>query len=142
MFWGQRLAQQLGLKPGDSLVSSPENLFDLGGIYPLKMKVVGVLNRTYTADDQAIFVDVKTTWVIQGLGHGHVDLAESGTPDVILQQDDQNITANAKLRQYTEITAENINAFHFHGDLANFPITAILALPPDQKAEALLRGTL
>ncbi|MCK5203145.1 MAG: hypothetical protein KAR15_04710, partial [Desulfobacterales bacterium] len=36
---GATVAERLGLKPGDSMTSSPENLFDLAGVYPLKMKV-------------------------------------------------------------------------------------------------------
>jgi len=40
---GARVAERLDLKPGDSLLSSPETLFDLAGVYPLKMKVAGVL---------------------------------------------------------------------------------------------------
>ena len=58
----------MALKAGDSLVSSPESLFDLAGVYPLKMYVAGVLNKSHTSDDLAVFVDLKTTWVIQGLG--------------------------------------------------------------------------
>jgi len=34
---GAKVAENLGLKPGDSLLSSPETLFDLAGVYPLKM---------------------------------------------------------------------------------------------------------
>ncbi|MBW1901665.1 MAG: hypothetical protein JRJ20_08515, partial [Deltaproteobacteria bacterium] len=40
---GAKVAVELGLEPRESLVSSPENLFDLAGVYPLKMRVVGVL---------------------------------------------------------------------------------------------------
>jgi putative ABC transport system permease protein len=61
---GARVAESLGLKPGGSLVSSPETLFDLAGVYPLKMKVVGVLGKSHTSDDLAVFVDLKTAWVI------------------------------------------------------------------------------
>jgi putative ABC transport system permease protein len=50
------------------------------------------------------------------------------------------ITANASLTQYAEITPENISAFHFHGSDENFPLTSIIAVPPDQKNAALLRG--
>ena len=42
---GARVAESLALKPGDSLVSSPESLFDLAGVYPLKMKVAGCSKR-------------------------------------------------------------------------------------------------
>ena len=65
---GPTVADQLGLSPGDFLISSPENPFDLGGVYPLKMNVVGVLARHHTPDDRAVFVDVKTAWVIEGTG--------------------------------------------------------------------------
>ncbi|MGK7932498.1 MAG: ABC transporter permease [Microcystaceae cyanobacterium] len=137
---GASIAQKLNLQVGDTIVSSPENLFDLGGTYPLKMKVVGILDSSKTADDLAIFTDLKTTWIIEGLGHGHLDLVESGTPDVILKQDQQNISANAKLKEYNEITNENLTSFHFHGEQDNFPLTGIIAIPKNQKAEALLRG--
>ncbi len=104
------------------------------------MKIVGILESNKTSDDSAIFVDLKTTWIIEGLGHGHLDLAQSGTPDVILKQDQGNIAANAKLLEYNEITPENLDSFHFHGEKPDFPIIAIIAIPKTQKSEALLRG--
>jgi hypothetical protein len=61
---GAKVAKSLALKPGDSLISSPESLFDLAGVYPLKMKVAGVLKKSHTSDDLAVFVDLKTAWVI------------------------------------------------------------------------------
>ena len=137
---GASIAQKLDLKVGDSIVSSPQNLFDLGGIYPLKMTIVGILASNQTSDDNTIFVDLKTTWIIEGLGHGHLDLVKSGTPDVILKQDQGNIAANAKLPEYNEITSDNLDSFHFHGQQSDFPLTAIIAIPKTQKSEALLRG--
>ena len=50
---GAEVAERLKLKPGDSLLSSPENLFDLAGVYPLKMTVTGVVKRSHSADDLA-----------------------------------------------------------------------------------------
>ena len=41
---------------------------------------------------------------------------------------------------YTEITPENIDTFHFHGNMADLPLTAILAVPYDYKSAVLLRG--
>ena len=137
---GNEVAAQLGLKPGDSIVSSPETVFDLAGVYPLKMQVVGVLERTHSADDLAVFVDVKTAWVIQGMGHGHQDLARADDDSVILERSADNIMANAKLVQYNEITADNIDSFHFHGDAAGYPLTAVIALPNDDKSGTILRG--
>ena len=137
---GAEVATRLGIVVGDSLVSSPDNLFDIAGVYPLKMSVVGVLEDSHGPDDRAVLVDVKTAWVIEGLGHGHQDLAETADSSVILQKDAGSVTANAKLLQYTEITPNNIDSFHFHGSAAGYPLTALLVVPEDDKAEARLRG--
>lgn len=137
---GSAVAEHLELKPGDSLVSSPENLFDLAGIYPLKMKVKGILEKTHTSDDLAVFVDLKTAWIIQGLMHGHEDVRKTRDQTVILKKTDKNVTANAKLFQFTEITKDNMDSFHFHGDNTLYPITAIVAVPYDTKSGTILRG--
>ncbi len=137
---GARVAETLGLKPGDSLFSSPETLFDLAGVYPLKMHVVGVLAPTHSADDLAVFVDLATTWVVQGLVHGHMDVANVTDPTLVMGRSNGNVTATPKLVQYTEITPENIDSFHLHGDPADYPITAVIALPNDEKSGAILRG--
>lgn len=137
---GASVARRLNLGPGDSLVSSPENLFDLAGVYPLKMRVTGVLAPNNSPDDGAVFVDVRTAWIIEGLGHGHQDLAEAAPTDVLLPSDDEVVRANAKLVQYTEITDDNVDSFHFHGEVDDFPLTALLLIPEDKKSEDLLRG--
>jgi putative ABC transport system permease protein len=137
---GANVAEKLGLKPGDTLVTSPETLFDLAGIYPLKMKVAGVLGKSHTSDDLAVFVDLKTAWVIQGLGHGHEDVTRTKDSTVVLKRSDSNVTASAKLFHYTEITDANIDSFHFHGNLGVYPITAVIPVPHDTKSGTILRG--
>ena len=137
---GAKVAEALGLNPEDSLVSSPETLFDLAGVYPLKMKVVGVLEKSHTSDDLAVFVDLKTTWVIQGLGHGHKDVTRLKDPTLVLKRSKSNVAATAKLYHFTEITESNMNSFHFHGNLEGYPITAVIALPYDEKSGTILRG--
>lgn len=137
---GADVARELGLSPGDSIISSPENLFDLAGIYPLKMKVVGVLDRSHTIDDIGIFTDVKSTWIIQGLGHGHMDVTQTEDNSVILKKDSESVTANAKLVQYTEITKDNLDSFHFHGEANQYTLTAVIALPNNTKSATILRG--
>jgi len=137
---GAAVAEDLGLGPGDVIVSSPETLFDLAGIYPLKMKVVGVLARSHTTDDLAVFVDLKTAWVIQGLGHGHQDVTKTQDETVVLERTEGNVAANAKLFHFTEITDENIDSFHFHGDTSIYPATAVVAVPWDEKSGTILRG--
>ena len=137
---GAKVAEELGLNVGDHIVSSPESLFDIAGIYPLKMSIVGVLEPSYTPDDMAIFTDLKTTWIIQGLGHGHQDVVRISDPTLVFSRSDSVVSATSKLMQYNEITEKNIESFHFHGSLENYPITAVLAFPQNAKSEALLRG--
>jgi putative ABC transport system permease protein len=137
---GAKAAASLGLKPGDSLVSSPESLFDLAGIYPLKMNVSGVLGKSHSADDLAVFVDLKTAWVIQGLGHGHEDVTRLTDPTLIYKRTQSNVAATAKLYHYTEITKDNIESFHFHGNLAGYPLTAVIVVPYNEKSGTILRG--
>ncbi|MEO1238963.1 MAG: ABC transporter permease [Pseudomonadota bacterium] len=132
---GADVAEALDLRVGDALVSAPENLFDLDGVYPLEMPVVGVLTPTNTPDDQAIFVDIKTAWVIQGIGHGHEDVVTaadvaSGTAAL----------ANAAVVQYQRITQDNIDSFHFHGSQNDFPASAVIVVPNDTRSATILKG--
>ncbi|MBW2172254.1 MAG: ABC transporter permease [Deltaproteobacteria bacterium] len=137
---GAVVAEKLDLKPGSSIVSSPENLFDLAGVYPLKMKVVGVFEKSHTSDDLAVFIDMKTAWVIQGLGHGHEDVTILTDPTLVLKRTQSNVAATAKLYHFTEITEKNIATFHFHGKLTSYPVTAVIAVPYDTKSGTILRG--
>ncbi len=137
---GADAARKLDAGPGDSVISSPENVFDLAGVYPLKMVVVGVLQRTYTPDDDVVFVDLKTAWIIEGLGHGHQDLAKPEAASGVLKREGDKVIANASVVQYNEITDENLDSFHFHGKDEEFPVTAIIAVPFDDKSATLLQG--
>jgi len=126
---GARVAEALALAPGDTLVSTPQNLFDLDGIYPLAMPVVGVFAPTGTPDDDAIFVDLRTAWVIAGIGHGHDDVVESDEPG-----------ASAGVVQFRQITESNLESFHFHGDAERYPVSAVLVAPYDTRGATILRG--
>jgi putative ABC transport system permease protein len=130
----------LRLGAGDTVVSSPETVFDLAGVYPLKMNIAGVLAPNFSPDDEAIFVDIKTAWVMEGLGHGHQELASPEASSAVLSREGNRIVANASVIQYNEITAENIDSFHFHGDNADFPLSAVVPVPADKKSGVLLMG--
>ncbi|MEL6169837.1 MAG: ABC transporter permease [Pseudomonadota bacterium] len=130
---GAAVAADLGVGVGDGVVSSPENLFDLDGVYPLELKIVGVLARTNTPDDEAIFTDIKTAWVIEGIGHGHDDVLTGANGA-------ENVQASASLLQFNRITPDNLDSFHFHGDPGGFPVTAILVDPYDLRGATILRG--
>ena len=108
---GSAVAEKLALQVGDTIVTSPESVFDLAGVYPLKMKVVGILKPAGTPDDRIILTDIKTTWVIEGLAHGHQDLQKPEAAERVLKRDGHVVVANAAVMQYNEITADNMDAF-------------------------------
>ena len=58
----------------------------------------------------------------------------------MLSRDEGKIVANASVVEYTEITAENIDSFHFHGDTTGYPISAVIAVPDSDKSQAILMG--
>jgi putative ABC transport system permease protein len=121
---GSRVAAELGLELGSKLPVASESAFSLGDA-PLRLNVVGVLEVTETPDDEVVFVDLETAWVIEGLGHGHVEGAEHGS---------------AGAARFADITKENANSFHFHGERSTFPISAVIVAPTDLKAATLLMG--
>lgn len=104
------------------------------------MTITGVLAESGTADDQAVFVDVKTAWLIEGKAHGHEDLVKAEDPNAVLSRTDQNVVGSKAVRMFSEVTAENLKSFHFHGNPDDFPLTAILVVPEDEKAQAILLG--
>ncbi len=122
---GAKVAKQRGLHPGSKLLSRPTESFDVAGVHPLNMRITGVLALSGTGDDEAIFCDVRTTWVIAGLGHGHKKNVEP---------------LPGQAAPYNEVTDDNIDSFHFHGDEATFPITAIIVVPKDERSTTLLLG--
>lgn len=97
---GANVAKALNLKVGDDLISSPENLFDLAGTYPLKMPVVGIPEPSYSPDDEAVFVDIKTSWIIEGIGHGHKELSEKKGSSVILSKKNNTITGRCCINNH------------------------------------------
>jgi putative ABC transport system permease protein len=138
---GAKVAESLGLRPGDQLISDRDNVLELAGQSPLKMSVAGVLNEARTPDDWAVFVDLKTAWVIQGLGHGHQDLSqEKEDSKLLVSRTDGKIVANRGVASYIEITPENIDSFHFHGEQGEFPVTSIIVVADSLKDETILQG--
>lgn len=137
---GARVAQRLKLQPGDSILSAPRNAFNLAGDYPLRMRVAGILAESYSPDDDVVFTDTRTVWIIDGIGHGHQDLTSTEDQTVLLDRQADRVTASAAVLPFTEITEANLDSFHFHGDPATFPLTAIIAVPNSEKSRVLLLG--
>ncbi|MEM8671878.1 MAG: ABC transporter permease [Planctomycetota bacterium] len=121
---GASVADRLDIQLEEKIPVATTSAFVLANV-PLRMKVVGILEATETPDDDAIFTDLETCWVIAGLGHGHQADAKHGSVEAT---------------PYTDITVDNVDRFHFHGDRDEFPITALLVIPFNDKAETLLQG--
>jgi putative ABC transport system permease protein len=137
---GAKVAKKLALHPGEAITSSPEQVFDISGTYPLKMRITGVLEESGGADDDAVFVDTKTTWLIEGIGHGHQDVTQAAPSNVVIEKKDSNVSVTKEVQMFTEVTDQNLGSFHFHGDAETFPLTAVLVLPKSAKSSALLLG--
>ncbi len=137
---GSDVADQLGLGPGDRLLTDPENVFDLAGSYPLNMRITGILAPSGSPDDRAVFIDMHTAWIIEGLGHGHQGLEKEADENLILKRDQRSATASAAVIPYTEITDENIGSFHFHGDTSEFPVSSVIVAAPDVASATKLMG--
>jgi putative ABC transport system permease protein len=137
---GATAARRLNLGVGDRLLSDDKRLYDISSTYPLLMRVVGVLAETGTADDLAVFVDIRTTWIIEGLGHGHQDIVQITDPGMFRQIAPGSATLTGAVLQYNEITSDNIASFHFHGGPRNLPVSAILVWPHEAKSATILLG--
>ena len=137
---GAAVAEELKLMVGDQILTDRGSVLDLAGEYPLKLNIAGVLKRNHSADDHAVFVDLKSAWVIEGLGHGHQELDDPETQAEVIGQDGNRIVASAAVLPYTEITSDNMASFHFHGDQGDFPITALIVDAPDEKSRTILEG--
>lgn len=122
---GATVAERLELGPGGALLTDQKDVYDLAAAYPLKLAVTGVLRPTGGPDDSAAFVDIKTAWIIQGIGHGH-------------RPADGRVEAGEV--QYQAITDANRAQFHAHGDPGGHPLTAALVFPRDHKALTLLKA--
>lgn len=137
---GATVAKRTGITVDGKLTTEPENMLDLAGSYPIRMRVVGVLGPSGGPDDDAVFTDVRTSWVVAGFGHGHEDLAKAKDPDLVLSRKDGVIVGSAKVREFVEFDEESIRAVHFHGDPAELPLSAAIVIPNDSKSETILMG--
>lgn len=136
---GAGAARDFNITVGDRVRSDMRNLYNLAGSYPLVLQVVGVLEPTGTADDGALFADVKTAWALDGILHGH----EEVTRDLALNPDaaeEEGLQASSAIFMFQEISAANQASFHLHGDLDDLPVTAVLVFPTNQRAHDQLLG--
>jgi putative ABC transport system permease protein len=136
---GAEAARALGLAPGDTLLSERGSLYDLAVGYPLEMQVTGVLAPSGTADDGAVFVDVKTAWIQEGILHGHVDADLADEASVLARGTDE-VVLGAAVFETMRIGPDERDAFHVHGAAEDLPLSAVLVFPRSAKEATLLKG--
>jgi putative ABC transport system permease protein len=100
-----------------------------------RLRITGVLAPNGTADDRAVFCDVKTAWVIDGIGHGHEDVDDSSFYGDVP-------AAPVDLPQHAGVDEANLSSFHFHGVPADFPLSAAIVVPATEAEGLLVRGRL
>ena len=136
---GYDVAKQSGLTVGDTILSEISSLINLSTIYPLSLKITGILEKTDTEDDGMIFSDLRSGWIMSGHFHGHGTPLELGD-DYILNAEENIATMRQNVITYTEVTEENIRSFHFHGDQAELPLTAVIVIPRDERSLVITAG--
>ncbi len=135
---GSKVAEREGLGAGDRILTDKTNIYDISQGYALMMHITGVLAETGSPDDHAIFADIKSVWIVDGRCHGHMNIAKTPDPRYVLARTKGNVVGNPALFVYNEITPENIDSYHFHGDPATFPITSLIVVPKDAKSATIL----
>ncbi len=136
---GASAAARLGLAPEDTLFSDQKDAFEIARPPALKMHVVGVLAPAGTPDDDAVFVDIRTAWLLEGLMHGHAP-AGSADPRMVMGEIDGNIVLNSAIRELNEITPENAASFHLHADESDLPLTCVLFFPNSDKNATIAKA--
>ena len=139
---GAEVAKSTGLKPGETILSDPEGLFDIGGGYPLRLRITGILAPNKSPDDDAVFCDLKTSWIIAGHGHAHREVSSSNDPNAVMGVNEGRSIASSAVTPYTELTPKHLKSLHFHGDPESLPLEAIILVPRDTKSGTILAGKL
>jgi putative ABC transport system permease protein len=136
---GAAVAEEYQLEVGDQLRSDITNLYNIAGAYPKILEVVGILEPAGTPDDDVLLADVKTTWMLDGIFHGHAEV----TPDNALEPEageDENLEATAAIFIFNELTDANRDSFHLHGEQSEAPLSGVLVFPDSQKHHDQLLG--
>ncbi|MCP3919065.1 MAG: hypothetical protein GY711_26275 [bacterium] len=137
---GAKVALELGVVVGDSLFSDQRELYDISKPPALKLSVVGVLAPRGTADDEAVFVDTKTAWILEGLAHGHGDVETDVDESLVLERRGDNVAVSQAMLEHNEVTEANVGTFHYHGDTSKLPLSAILVFPASAKTGTLAKA--
>ena len=138
---GSDVAAKYGLQPGDSIVTS----HGLGGSghehAEAPLTVVGVLKRSNTSFDSAVFTPVETIWQLHDHGEAdHESAAEAGhtKAETIHEADHESVEEAAHTE--SETSHEEDHAGKEHGGNDHKTICAVLVRSKDFSAVSTLMG--
>jgi putative ABC transport system permease protein len=137
---GARAAARLGTVAGSFVHSDQVASLDIAAPASIRLRITGVFAATGTPDDDAIFTDLKTAWVLAGLAHGHADAATAIPSPLLLDRTGDRVVVSETLVEDNEITAANAASLHLHADETTLPLTAVLGLSLDDRERTLLRS--
>lgn len=137
---GSKAASRLGLTVGDSIYSDQRELYDISKPPAMKLTVVGVLAPSGTPDDSAVFTDISTAWVLEGLVHGHRDAATDIDDSLLIGRTDSHVAVSEALVETNSVTDENVSTFHTHASRDELPLTSVVVFPTDEKSATILKA--
>lgn len=136
---GAKAARALGLGPGDTIFSDQRELYDIAKAPALKMHITGVLSPTGGPDDECLFADIKTAWVLEGTSHGHADAAKVPA-SLTLDKAQNNTVVSEAMVDYNEVTDQNLASFHSHGDASTLALSGVILVPHSIKDESIIKA--
>lgn len=135
---GASAAADFNIQVGDSIRSDLQNLYNLAGSYPMTLTVVGILEASGTADDAAVMADLRTVWSLDGLLHGHEEVTERNSLNG--SSESENLEATAAIFMFSELSDENRDGFHLHGDIGDMPLSSLAVFPNEQQENDIILG--
>ncbi len=136
---GARVARELGLGVGDALYTDQPEAYDLARPPSLRLRVVGVYAATGTADDDAVFTDVKTAWAALGLAHGHAE-GDAVDEALVVSRAPGSVRYSGALLEHTELDDSTLASFHMHAGPEQLPLSALIVVPHSVKDGTVLQS--
>ncbi|MEM9167038.1 MAG: ABC transporter permease [Planctomycetota bacterium] len=138
---GWDTARRSGLVVGDTFRTDRRELFDLSVASPIVLRVVGVLAHTGSVDDGAVFVDIQTAWLAEGILHAHA--AAATLPDDQIQtRTERSVVVEPTSRTERDVSAAEQADVHMHADPRSLPVTGALVFPASDKDLTILQTRL
>ncbi|MEM0983867.1 MAG: ABC transporter permease [Planctomycetota bacterium] len=135
---GASAARSLRVAPDSTIRSDQARGLDITAAPSIEMRVVGVLAPTGSPDDNAIFVDLETAWLLEGRSHGHDDADTIDREGEVIGRTEDFVSLSGAVVERQVVTLENARDFHLHGDRETLPLTSILVFPEDDRAQTIL----